>query len=349
MFSDVIKSALEREIVGQPRAVHSIVRGVTRAIGGLVPREGPLCAYLLMGPSGTGKTRLVQTLARFLHGSENRLILAECTHSSGLDPWMSFVSQLAPLFSSGKPGRPGQASSIREAPPLSLILIEYLERGRPEVVKSVSIALETGHVLLPEGQRGSLRNCLVFLTSTLASEEMLDGSRGIGFAHADGEEEESEHSRIFKISLSAARKSWGGEFLARLDDLVCFRPLSIDDLGGILERLVAGLNHWLAPRGFRAELDGSARSFLIERGSRDTRMGANDLVRQFRRHLEFPVADLAISGRLPRGGRVIVRHDGPEEHLHFAVHGPDRERERGLSGVAAGRVPVRWDAPRRVS
>ena len=96
MFSDAIKSVLEREIVGQPRAVNSVVRGVTRAVSGLVPREGPLCAYLLMGPSGTGKTHLVQTLARLLHGHEKYLVVAECTYSGGGDPWISFVSQLAP-------------------------------------------------------------------------------------------------------------------------------------------------------------------------------------------------------------------------------------------------------------
>ena len=98
MLSDVIQAALEKEIAGQPRAVLSAVRGITRALSGLVPREGPHCSYMFVGPSGTGKTHLVRTLAKILHDDEQRLVIADCTHFAAGDPWSAFVAQLAPLF-----------------------------------------------------------------------------------------------------------------------------------------------------------------------------------------------------------------------------------------------------------
>jgi len=141
MFSDALKAALEREIVGQPAAVASVVRGTTRVLSGLTPRERTWAAYMFMGPSGTGKTQLVRTLARTLHGEGPGLHVADCTHFVHADPWTAFVTQLAPMFSLPRMSAGG---SVLDAPPLSIILIEYLERGRKEIGKALTAALDTG-------------------------------------------------------------------------------------------------------------------------------------------------------------------------------------------------------------
>jgi ATP-dependent Clp protease ATP-binding subunit ClpC len=376
MFSNVIKSALEREVVGQPAAVNSIVRGVTRVMSGLTPRERTLCAYMLMGPTGTGKTHLVQSLARFLHGAERRVVVADCSYSVTGDPWMAFVAQLAPLFAappsgapgapgtprmpgmsgmpgmpgmSGMPGAPGmpgpppgmQASPPRSpqpASPMSILLVEYLERGSDVLFRGLAAALETGQVMLPNGQVGKLDNCLIFLTTGLCSREILDQAPGIGFSGAQDEQEDAGHDRVYELCLERAEKHFGANLMGRLDRLVIFHRLDEQHLAAILERRIARLNQWLAPRGPRVEIDDKAREFLLERGQRRLKTGSRDLVRACQNFVEFPLADLLVSDGIPRAAQIVVTRQPDEEHLHFSVsEPPDVE---ALDSALLTRVPV---------
>lgn len=319
MYSDVINAALEREVVGQRGAVTSIVRGVTRMMSGLTPRERSLCAYMLMGPTGTGKTHLVRSLARFLHGNERRLVVADCSHFMRGDPWVGFVSQLMPLYGPAWGFRPGMRL---EPPAMSIVLVEYLERASEVLFKGLAAALESGQVMLPDGRPASLGNSMIFLTTALCAREILDEAPQIGFSKVQDENEDAGHDRVYEQCLEQATKVFGANLMGRLDRLVIFHRLADEHLAGILDRRVSRLNHWLAARRFQVELQPTATEFLLERGRRNLRCGSRDLVRACQNFLEFPVADLMISGRIPPGGCVLVDRLDGEEHLHFAVAEP---------------------------
>jgi len=311
MFSDVLKAALETEIVGQPAAIASAVRGTTRVMSGLTPRERGWSAYMFMGPSGTGKTQLVRVLAQTLHGEGRGLFIADCTHFVHADPWTAFAAQLAPMFSEPHVDDGG---AVLEAAPFSVLLIEYLERGRKEISKALTAALDTGRLALPGGRLGSLRRCLVFITTSLCSREILDESQRIGFQGGGGGDDQ-----VLKSCRTEAEEQFGEDLVNRLDGLVLFHRLQESHIGEICDRRFERMNRWIGERGFRCELRPAARSFLLDRSAGDTRLGARELTRVFRRYLEFPVADLMISRRIPEGGLVLVDHVPDEDHLHFMV------------------------------
>ena len=317
MFSDVLKAALEKEIAGQPAAIASAVRGTTRVMSGLTPRERGWCAYMFMGPSGTGKTELVRVLARTLHGEARGLFIADCTHFVHSDPWTAFAAQLAPMFSQPHVDDGG---AVLEAAPFSVLLIEYLERGRKEISKALTAALDTGRLALPGGRLGSLRQCLVFITTSLCSREILEDSLRIGFHGGIPDDD-----RVHKACRAEAEEHFGEDLVNRLDGLVLFHRLQDTHIGEICDRRFDRMNRWIGDQGFRCELRPAARSFLLERSGGEARLGARELTRVFRRYLEFPVADLMISRRIPAGGLVVIDQVDGEEHLHFTVSSPAGE------------------------
>lgn len=340
MFSDVLKTELEKEIVGQRAAIASVVRSATRVISGLTPRERSWSASMFMGPSGTGKTQLVRTLATVLHGENRGLHVADCTHFVHGDPWASFVTQLAPMFSQL---RTDDGGWILEAPPASVLLIEYLERGRKEIGKAFTAALDTGRLPLPGGRLGSLRNCMVFITTSLCAREILEESPRIGFHGAAGPGTAEDNDRLSRACRIEAETQFGDDLIGRLDGVVVFHRLHDEHVAAILDRRFDRMSRWIRTQGFDCELMPAARAFLLERGRGDVKLGARELVNAHRRHVEFPLADLLISRRIPVGGRVSIDHLPGSEHLHFTVTRGTRATD-APAGSPAQEVPIAWEA-----
>ncbi len=339
MYSDVLKRQLEQEVVGQPRAVDRLVRAVTLARSG-IPRQGPLGIFLFMGPSGTGKTHLARVLTRTLHGEESRLVVADMASGIEANPWSAIIGQIAPLFVLAGP-LPGAPVT---APPLSVVLLEQLEKARPEVVRRLAMVLETGQFLLPDRRRASLQNTFIVMTSNLCERQILDEGHGIGFR---ADIDENERRRVFETCFDAASKQWGADFLGRLDDFIIFHRLDEQSLEVILERHIERLAMFLSMRGISIEVLPAAREFLLRKGTADARCGARLLVRAVTWQLEFPVADLLASGQLVPGLRLLVDHRQDEKFLHFVLPEEGTALVPPAGGPACRPVPVRWEEPAR--
>jgi ATP-dependent Clp protease ATP-binding subunit ClpB len=323
MFSDILREALLSEVVGQPHAVNSVVRGVTRLVSGLMPPERSWCAYLFMGPPGTGRAHIVRTLARILHGDETVFTL-NCNPGVHPDPWLWFVQQLTPLFA--VPETRAHARTPR------ILLIQDLECARKEFHPMLARLLETGRVVLPDGRLGRLDDSMIFLTTGLCTREILDEASGIGFSGASLKEvDQHEKDAIVKTCRAEAESAFGLELLAQLDNLVVFRKLEDKHLASVLERHFARMSRWLALRGIECTLTPAAHAFLLERGRSQTLLGARNLLLAHRREVEFPMADLLVSRQLEGGVRVTVDRRPDDDHLHFTVIAGD--------GLRAGTAP----------
>lgn len=340
MLSMTIRSALEREVVGQQRPVLTLTRTLTVATAGLANPVSPLGIYLFVGPSGTGKTHLARSVAKFLHGDPRRLVVLDCIQLAGRDEWGSVARQLAPYF---RYNASDQNDSVLSMGPLSVLLVEHLEWARPEIAQALVTAIETGYLMLPDGKCGSLTGCLVVMTSNLCAREIYDSGRSeIGFSPAK-DIEETEKARIYQLVSNAAEKMWGSDFLGHLDDLLVFHRLREHHLPFILRRLVLQLNQRLAARRVSCEIEPEAVGFLLARGAKFLRSGAWILVRVFRRFVLFPVADMAQSGRLPADSTIRVALDGLDR-LRFEVATTGSRTPDGISAVEAPfAVPLEWD------
>lgn len=339
MLSLTLQQALESEVVGQLRAVRTLVRTVTIGHSGLGTREAPLGMFLFMGPSGTGKTHMAGSLARVLHGDTDRLAFVDCAQLGGQDDWQELVQQITPHF---RYSVDGHGHQLRAMAPLSILLVEHIEAVQAEFTQAMIAAFETGRIALPDGGMGSLRGCLVLLTSAVGAREIFADRQEIGFSSPSGDAEASEKARIYREYCGVVEKCWGNDFLGHLDDLIVFHPLREPHLPLILERFVAELNTQLEEQRVRIELDPAAAGFLLERGARFLQHGAWYLGKVFRRFVLFPMADLAASDLLREGSCIVVHLVG--ERLRFCVV-DDAVAEATADAEAEStiRVPGTWE------
>jgi ATP-dependent Clp protease ATP-binding subunit ClpA len=337
LLSNRIQSYLEREIVGQSRAVNTLTRTLTVAFSGLDDPDATMGSYLLLGPSGTGKTLIARSLARMLHDRASRLAIIDCRQLTGSEDLHFMARQIAPQFQPSTSGDDG----VMLLPPYSILLVERVEAAKPEFIHAIMGIVESGQMVLPDGQRGILAGCLVLMTSNLCSGEIQgEEPKEIGFSTGGPELEEREKARIFEICASTVEKRWGPSLFGHLDDMIVFHRLRDRHFPMILDRQVGGLNRQLAARGIQVELGPEARSFLLARGAGFPEHGAWFLAKSFRRFVLFPLADLLADG-LPSGSYLQVDVESTDR-LRFVVTG-SRDAARAVVRGSDPSIPIQWE------
>lgn len=337
MLSHRIQSFLEREVVGQSRAVNTLTRSLTVALSGIDSLETPIGSYLFLGPSGTGKSHLARALARMLGGQSDRLAVVDCNQFGGGNDLQAMAGQIAPHFQKSGGNEDGHLAMPRP----SILLVENLEAAKRGFVQALLGMIETGTLRLSEGHQGSLAGCLVLLTSNLCAGEIYGEDRQeIGFSTGALDLEERERARIYEVCASAVEKRWGSVLVGHLDDLIVFHRLRQCHFPLILERQLETLNERLASRRIRVEIEPEARAYLLERGAGYPRHGAWFLVKSFRRYVVFPVADMVADGTTANA-RVQLELD-EERRLRFVVRAQGPE-DAPVDSRSEWSIPIDWE------
>ncbi|MDX2154704.1 MAG: AAA family ATPase [Bryobacteraceae bacterium] len=313
---------LAARVVGQPAAVESIVPYVTMHQAGLAPEGRPVGVFLLLGPTGTGKTRTVEALAESLHGTSRHVLRVDCGEFQmehevakliGAPPGYLGHRETHPLLTQAKLNA---VTSDRSS--LSIVLFDEIEKAAASLTRLLLGVLDRATLRLGDNTTVNFEGSLIFLTSNLGAREMQrELSRGFGYGGLVPADATSS-KRLEAIALSAVRKRFSPEFVNRIDASITYHPLSDDSLEAILdlhlEQLQGHIDSRLGHRSFRLELTAGARRFLLQRGT-TREYGARQLKRAIHKYLTQPLAALVAAGRVESAAR--VKADAGDDALRF--------------------------------
>jgi ATP-dependent Clp protease ATP-binding subunit ClpA len=313
-----LTSIMSSKVVGQPNVINVIVPYIEMFQAGLAPENRPVGVFLLLGPTGTGKTRTVEALAETLHGSSRNVLKIDCGEFQmehevakliGAPPGYLGHRETQPMLSQQK-----LTSVASDKCGLSLVLFDEIEKAAPSLTRLLLGVLDRGVLRLGDNSVVNFEKSLVFLTSNLGAREMMrEINPDFGFASAtvSGTREDLTQ-KLQSIALVAVRKKFSPEFINRIDHVITYRPLDAESFSAITDHEIASLqnhvNTRLGNRCFAIEVPFETRQWLIEHGT-SAEYGARELKRTIHKNLTQPLATLVAKNQIEPGSRVRVEID----------------------------------------
>ena len=292
-----LEKELGRTLLGQDRAVEAVTKAIRRGRLGLKDPRRPVGCFLLLGPSGVGKTQLCRSLASALFGSQEALLRFDMSEYMEAHSVSRLIGS-PPGYVGHEEG--GQLTERVRKNPWSVVLLDELEKAHRDVWSILLQVMEEGVLTDAQGRRTDFRNTVLVMTSNLGARR-FGKSQSLGF-HAGGQAEREELERAV---LADARSTFAPEFLNRLDATLVFHPLERDTLGQIARQVLSETGARLSKLGVTMEVEDQAVALLADRGA-DREYGARPLRRAVSALVEDPAADLILAGKLKQGDTLRV-------------------------------------------
>jgi ATP-dependent Clp protease ATP-binding subunit ClpA len=307
-----LAKVLASKIVGQPDAIEALVPCVEMFQAGLSPESRPAGVFLLLGPTGTGKTRTVEALAETLHGSEKCLLKIDCGEYQmehevakliGAPPGYLGHRETQPALTQQK-----LAAVASEKCGLSLVLFDEIEKAAPSMARLMLGLLDRGILRLGDNSQVNFEKAIIFMTSNLGAREMMrEIAPEIGFQSAVAPAAGDVIRRLERVAMSSVRRKFSPEFVNRIDRVITYRPLDAAHLAAIvdheIDRLQRHIVNRLGSRAFAVEVPCPVRQWLLETGT-SIEYGARELKRTVHRHLTQPIAAMVAHGQIEEGQSV---------------------------------------------
>jgi ATP-dependent Clp protease ATP-binding subunit ClpB len=334
--------ALREKVVGQDQAVQALVDLYQMFCAGLQSPSRPIGNLLFLGPTGSGKTRIVEAAAEILFGDSRAMIKVDCAefqHSHeiakliGSPPGYLGHRETHPLIT-----QEALAASHRDHMKLSFLLFDEIEKASDALWQLLLGMLDKATLTLGDNRRVDLSQTMIFLTSNLGSGQIADLVQGgMGFVQPNDKPTTGLHEKVEKTAIEAARRKFSPEFMNRLDKVVVFHPLKREELDEVLEIELSSVQKRVldaATRPFLFRITEEARAFLLQEGT-DQRYGARHLKRAIERYVVYPIARLLATAQVHEGDVVVIDRYAADKALAFL-----REPERQVpdpSIILAGR------------
>ena len=283
---------LHRRVVGQDEAVQKVTEAILRSRAGISDPNRPIGSFLFLGPTGVGKTELAKSLAECLFDDEHNIVRIDMTEY--MEKYsVSRLIGAPPGYVGYDEG--GQLTEAVRRKPYSVVLFDEIEKAHPDVFNILLQILDDGRITDSQGRTVDFKNTIIILTSNLGSQYLLDGITPDGGIAPEAQE----------LVMAELRRSFRPEFLNRLDETILFRPLTRENLNGIIEIMVEGLRGRLADQSLKLELTDAAKQLIIERGF-DPLYGARPLRRVLQSSVETLLARTILRGDIKAGSTITV-------------------------------------------
>jgi ATP-dependent Clp protease ATP-binding subunit ClpB len=305
---------LRSRFVGQDEAVSQLVNVYQTVLAGMVIPDRPIASLLFLGPTGSGKTRLVEAAAEILLGSPKAVVKVDCGEFQfgheisklvGSPPGYIGHRETQPIFT-----QEAFDSHHTEQLKLSFLLFDEIEKAGDSLWRLLLGILDKATVTLGDNRRVDLSRTIVVMTSNLGASEMSRLASGsIGFAPRTGAESAGFDQRIYRVGVEAAKRRFSPEFMNRIDKVVVFRTLTREQLAAILDIELRNVQERIltpnAAHIFAFHCTPRAKEFVLKEGT-DARYGARHLKRAIERHIVFPLSGLMSTGQIETGETITV-------------------------------------------
>ena len=293
-----LEDILHKRVVGQDEAVRLVSEAILRSRAGIADPNKPIGSFLFLGPTGVGKTELAKTLAEALFDSEKNLVRIDM--SEYMEKFsVSRLIGAPPGYVGYEEG--GQLTEAVRRKPYSVILFDEVEKAHPDVFNILLQVLDDGRITDSQGRTVDFKNTILILTSNLGSQYLLEGINDQG--------EISDEAKVQVDQL--LKRSFRPEFLNRLDEIVCYKPLTKENITAIVDLLIGGLNRRLADKQLRVVLTPEAKTYVIDNGY-DPLYGARPLRRFLQHTVETLVGRKMIADEVAPGSTLTVDCVGGE-------------------------------------
>ena len=307
-----MKDDLMSKVIGQDKAIETLVKAIRRSRIGLKDPNRPIGTFMFLGPTGVGKTHLAKELAKFMFGSADALIRVDM--SEYMEKFT--VSRLV----GAPPGYVGYeeggllTEKVRRKP-YSIVLLDEIEKAHPDVFNILLQVLDEGHLTDTNGRTVDFKNTIVIMTSNVGTRQLKDFGKGIGFTSGQTENMK-DYSR--GIITKALNKQFAPEFLNRLDEIINFDQLEMDSLVKIVDIELEGLYKRVESIGYKLVMDEEARKFIANKGY-DIQYGARPLKRAIQTHVEDALAEVILGSDIQEGNTIRGTHDKEKDAIVMTI------------------------------
>jgi ATP-dependent Clp protease ATP-binding subunit ClpB len=269
-----------------------VTEAIIRSKAGIKDPTKPIGSFLFLGPTGVGKTELAKALAENLFDDENNIVRIDMSEYMEKHS-VSRLIGAPPGYVGYDEG--GQLTEAVRRKPYSVVLFDEVEKAHPDVFNVLLQVLDDGRITDSTGKTVNFKNTIIIMTSNIGSQYLLSG--------IDEGGEIMEHAKT--MVMNGLRDHFRPEFLNRLDEIILFKPLNKENIGGIIDLLMADLNKRLQDRDFKIELTESAKEIVVDQGY-DPAYGARPLKRYLQKHVETLAARIILSDDIRPGSRIVV-------------------------------------------
>ena len=289
---------LHKRVVGQDEGVEKVTEAIIRSKAGIKDPTKPIGSFMFLGPTGVGKTELAKALAASLFDNEQNMVRIDM--SEYMEKYsVSRLIGAPPGYVGYEEG--GQLTEAVRRKPYSVVLFDEIEKAHPDVFNVLLQVLDDGHITDSQGRTVDFKNTILIMTSNIGSQYLLEGIDENGNIKTDAE----------TMVMNDLRSHFRPEFLNRLDEIIMFKPLTKDNIGGIIELMLADVNKRLEDKELSIHLTDAAKSYVIEHGY-EPAYGARPLKRYLTKHVDTLAARMILSGEVYSQDTIVIDEQGGE-------------------------------------